>query len=107
MQFHLLPKTLFLTINIIDCFLSIHVISLAKLQLVGITCLFMSCKFKEIMSPSIKSFLKSANSSYTKSEIVQAERYVLKLMDWNMSYPNPVCCLRRVSKADEYDMNVT
>jgi hypothetical protein len=105
-QFRLLPETLFLAINIIDRFLSVRVVSLAKLQLVGITCLFMSCKFEEIMSPSVKSFLKSADSSYTESEILQAERYVLKSLDWNMSYPNPVHFLRRVSKADEYDVNV-
>ena len=33
-----------------------------------------------------------------------AERYVLKTLDWNLSYPNPIHYLRRVSKADEYDV---
>jgi hypothetical protein len=105
-RFHLLPETLFLCVNIIDRFLSLRVVSLAKLQLVGITCMFIAAKFEEIVSPSVKHFLYCADASYTESEILQAERYVLKTLDWNLSYPNPVHYLRRVSKADDYDVKV-
>ncbi|KAF7349261.1 hypothetical protein MSAN_01715600 [Mycena sanguinolenta] len=92
-RFRLLPETLFLAINIIDRFLSARVVSLAKLQLVGVTCMFIAAKFEEI-----------ADSSYTEAEILQAERYVLKTLDWNMSYPSPVHYLRRISKADDYNL---
>src|SRR6266702_5461838 len=40
MRLHLLPETLYLAVTIIDCFLSVHVLSLAKLQLVGMRCVF-------------------------------------------------------------------
>jgi G2/mitotic-specific cyclin 2 len=103
-RFRLMPETLFLCINIIDRFLSARVVSLAKLQLVGITCLFVASKVEEIVSPSVSHFLYCADSSYTENEILQAERYVLKTIDWNLSYPNPIHFLRRVSKADEYDV---
>jgi G2/mitotic-specific cyclin 1/2 len=103
-RFRLMPETLFLCINIIDRFLSARVVSLAKLQLVGITCLFIASKVEEIVSPSVSHFLYCADSSYTENEILQAERYVLKTLDWNLSYPNPIHFLRRVSKADEYDV---
>jgi len=105
-RFHLLPETLFLAVNIIDRFLSLRVVSLAKLQLVGITCLFIASKSEEIVSPSVGHFLQCADASYTASEILQAERYVLKTIDWNLSFPNPVHYLRRVSKADDYDVKV-
>ena len=49
----LMPETLFLAVNIIDHVLSVHVVSLAKLQLVGITSLFITYKVKEIISLSI------------------------------------------------------
>ncbi|KAF7969432.1 hypothetical protein HWV62_27319 [Athelia sp. TMB] len=103
-RFRLMPETLFLCVNIIDRFLSARVVSLAKLQLVGITCLFIASKVEEIVSPSVSHFLYCADSSYTESEILMAERYVLKTLDWNLSYPNPIHYLRRVSKADEYDV---
>ncbi|XP_006463948.1 hypothetical protein AGABI2DRAFT_194588 [Agaricus bisporus var. bisporus H97] len=105
-RFRLLPETLFLCVNLIDRFLSARVVSLAKLQLVGVTCLFISAKFEEVISPSVSHFLLCADSTYTEAEILQAERYVLKTLEWNLSYPNPVHYLRRVSKADGYDVKV-
>lgn len=106
-RFRLLPETLFLCTNIIDRFLSARVVSLAKLQLVGVTCMFIAAKFEEVVAPSVTHFLKCADSSYTENEILQAERYVLKTLDWNLStYSNPVGWLRRVSKADDYDVKV-
>ncbi|KIJ14607.1 hypothetical protein PAXINDRAFT_12705 [Paxillus involutus ATCC 200175] len=103
-RFRLLPETFFLCINIIDRFLSARVVSLAKLQLVGITCLFISSKVEEIVAPSVSHFLHCADSSYTESEILLAERYVLKTIDWNLSFPNPMHFLRRISKADDYEL---
>ncbi|KAF9226410.1 hypothetical protein BS17DRAFT_729579 [Gyrodon lividus] len=103
-RFRLLPETFFLCVNIIDRFLSARVVSLAKLQLVGITCLFISSKVEEIVAPSVSHFLHCADSSYTESEILLAERYVLKTIDWNLSLPNPMHFLRRISKADDYDV---
>ncbi|KAG6885565.1 hypothetical protein C0993_012808 [Termitomyces sp. T159_Od127] len=105
-RFRLLPETLFLCINIIDRFLSARVVSLAKLQLVGVTCMFIAAKFEEIVAPSVTHFMMCADASYTESEILQAERYVLKTLDWNLSYPNPVHFLRRISKADDYNVKV-
>ncbi|KAF8555822.1 A/B/D/E cyclin [Imleria badia] len=103
-RFRLLPETFFLCVNIIDRFLSARVVSLAKLQLVGITCLFVAAKVEEIVAPSVSHFLHCADSSYTESEILLAERYVLKTIDWNLSFPNPMHFLRRISKADDYDV---
>ncbi|KAJ6486899.1 g2/mitotic-specific cyclin cdc13 [Mycena sanguinolenta] len=103
-RFRLLPETLFLAINIIDRFLSARVVSLAKLQLVGVTCMFIAAKFEEVIAPSVSQFQQIADSSYTEAEILQAERYVLKTLDWNLSYPSPVHYLRRISKADDYNL---
>ncbi len=103
-RFRLLPETLYLAVNIIDRFLSARVVSLAKLQLVGITCMFLAAKVEEIVAPSAMNFLYCADSSYTEAEILQAEKYILKTLEWNMGYPNPIHFLRRVSKADEYNV---
>ncbi|EGN93420.1 hypothetical protein SERLA73DRAFT_64108, partial [Serpula lacrymans var. lacrymans S7.3] len=101
-RFRLLPETLFLCVNLIDRFLSARVVSLAKLQLVGITCLFVAAKVEEIVAPSVAHFLYCADSSYTY--LRQPECYVLKTLNWNLSYPSPMHFLRRISKADEYDV---
>ncbi|KAG9119648.1 G2/mitotic-specific cyclin [Ceratobasidium sp. 392] len=103
-RFRLLPETLFLATNIIDRFLSLRIVSLIKLQLVGITSLFVASKYEEIMAPSVQNFLKVSDSGYTEQEILQAEKYILRTLGWDLSYPNPMSWLRRASKADAYDV---
>ncbi|KAL1924607.1 uncharacterized protein VTP21DRAFT_4261 [Calcarisporiella thermophila] len=103
-KFKLLPETLFLTVNIIDRFLSRKEVSLVKLQLVGITAMFIAAKYEEIVAPSIQNFLYMVDSSYSDEEILKAERYVLQVLGFRLCYPNPMNFLRRVSKADNYDI---
>ncbi|KAK9729358.1 G2/mitotic-specific cyclin [Basidiobolus ranarum] len=103
-KFRLLPETLFLGINLIDRFLSLRVVSLNKLQLVGITAMLIASKYEEIYAPSIENFIYMTDGGYTEDEVKKAERYMLQVIEWNMSYPNPLNFLRRVSKADNYDV---
>lgn len=66
--------------------------------------MFIAAKVEEIIAPSVQDFAERADGTYTKEEILQAERYLLKTLDWNLSYPNPVNFLRRISKADDYNV---
>ncbi|TPX37243.1 hypothetical protein SmJEL517_g01106 [Synchytrium microbalum] len=103
-KFRLLPETLYLTVNIIDRFLSARVVSLSKLQLVGITALFIASKYEEIVAPSIDNLLYMAEHGYTQEEVVRAERYVLGALEFSIQYQSPMSFLRRGSKADGYDI---
>lgn len=103
-KFRLLPETLFLTLNIIDRFLSVRTISLSKLQLVGVTAMFVAAKYEEVLCPSVQNFLYLADGGYTDEEILRAERYMIRVLDFNLSYANPMNFLRRISKADNYDI---
>ncbi|KAK7042999.1 G2/mitotic-specific cyclin [Paramarasmius palmivorus] len=103
-RFRLLPETLFLCLNIIDRFLSARVVSLARLQLVGVTCMFIAAKVEEIVCPSAQEFLAQTEASYTLSDVFNAEKYILKTLDYNLNFANPVHFLRRVSKADDYNV---
>ena len=103
-KFRLLPETLFLALNIVDRFLSMRTISLSKLQLVGIAALFIAAKYEEVLCPSIHNFLYLADGGYTDEEILRAERYMLKVLNFDLSYASPMNFLRRISKADNYDI---
>jgi G2/mitotic-specific cyclin 2 len=103
-KFRLLPETLYLAVNIIDRFLSLRVVSLVKLQLVGITSMFIAAKYEEIIAPSVKNFVYMADNGYSEPEILKAERYVLQVLDFNLQYPSPMSFLRRCSKAEQYDV---
>ena len=103
-KFRLLPETLLIAVNLVDRFLSIRVVSLAKLQLVGLTALFISAKYEEVICPSIQHFLHMTDESFDLDEMLRAERYMLSTLQFDLSYPNPLHFLRRISKADDYDM---
>ncbi|CRG84870.1 hypothetical protein PISL3812_02051 [Talaromyces islandicus] len=103
-RFRLLPETLFLAVNIIDRFLSAEVVALDRLQLVGVTAMFIASKYEEVLSPHVVNFSHVADEAFSDKEILDAERHVLATLDYNMSYPNPMNFLRRISKADNYDI---
>ncbi|OLN92869.1 G2/mitotic-specific cyclin-B [Colletotrichum chlorophyti] len=103
-RFHLLPETLFLAINIIDRFLSEKVVQLDRLQLVGITAMFIASKYEEVLSPHVANFRHVADDGFSEAEILSAERFVLGTLNYDLSYPNPMNFLRRISKADNYDI---
>ncbi|CAE7097693.1 unnamed protein product [Rhizoctonia solani] len=102
-RFRLLPETLYLAMHLVDRMLSIRVVSLSRLQLVGVTCMFIAAKYEEIMAPSVKHFVECADSAYTEKDILDAEQYVLRVLGWDCSYPNVMTFLRRVSKAEDFD----
>ncbi|ORX76109.1 putative g2 b-type cyclin [Anaeromyces robustus] len=102
-KFRMQPETLFLTVNIIDRFLSVKSIKLNKFQLLGICSLLISAKYEETLVPSIKDLVFIVNNIYTNEEIIQAERCVLVLLGFDLGFPGPMYFLRRISKADGYD----
>lgn len=104
-KFRLLPETLLIAINLIDRFLSKRTVSLEKFQLVGLTALFVAAKYEEVICPSITHFLHMADGGYDVDEILRAERYLLQTLNFDLAYPNPLHFLRRVSKADGYDIH--
>ncbi|KAJ1974678.1 B-type cyclin [Dimargaris verticillata] len=103
-RFCLLPETLFLCVNYIDRFLSHKAVSLEKLQLVGATALLIAAKFEEIHVPSISDFVYMVDNAYTCDEIMKAERFMISLLGFDLAFPGPMSFLRRISKADDYDI---
>lgn len=103
-RFHLLPETLFLAVNIIDRFLSQKVVQLERLQLVGIAAMFIASKYEEVLSPHVANFRHVADDGFSDEEILSAERFILNTLNYDLSYPNPMNFLRRISKADNYDI---
>ncbi|KAF2710128.1 hypothetical protein K504DRAFT_454466 [Pleomassaria siparia CBS 279.74] len=103
-RFTLLPETLFLAVNYVDRFLSCKVVSLGKLQLVGATALFVAAKYEEINCPSVQEIVYMVDGAYTVDEILKAERFMLSMLHFELGWPGPMSFLRRVSKADDYDL---
>ncbi|KAG5919386.1 hypothetical protein E4U53_003997, partial [Claviceps sorghi] len=104
-RFSLLPETLFLTVNYIDRFLSCKIVSIGKLQLVGATAILVASKYEEINCPSLDEIVYMVDGGYTTEEILKAERFMLSMLSFELGWPGPMSFLRRVSKADDYDLD--
>ncbi|KAJ2467293.1 B-type cyclin, partial [Coemansia sp. RSA 2320] len=102
-RFGLLPESLYLAVNFIDRFLSTKEVAVDKLQLVGAVCLLLATKYEEIHVPSVKDIEYMVEENYKVKDILAAERYVLRMLDFDMGWPGPLSFLRRISKADLYD----
>lgn len=78
LKFKLLNETLFLTINIIDRYLSAKSnVQRSKLQLVGVSALLISTKYEEIYPPTVKDLVYITDNAYTKEEILEMEYQIL------------------------------
>ncbi|CAI4046761.1 hypothetical protein N7582_003891 [Saccharomyces uvarum] len=102
-RFQLLPETLYLTINIVDRFLSKKTVTLNRFQLVGVSALFIAAKFEEINCPTLDDLVYMLENTYNRDDIIKAEQYMIDTLEFEIGWPGPMPFLRRISKADDYD----
>jgi len=98
-MFKLLPETLFLSISLIDRYLSVTQISREKLQLVGVTAMLIASKYEEIYAPECNDFVYISDGAYTKQQILKMEQTLLNTLNFNITHPSSLHFLRRYSKA--------
>ncbi|KAI9205915.1 cyclin-like protein [Polychytrium aggregatum] len=102
----LLPETLFLTINIMDRYLSSNSVHLHKFQLVAVVSLLIASKVEEIRVPKIQELVFLTDNTYGREEIIKAERYILSRLGYDVGHPGPFTFLRRISVADGLDTKI-
>ena len=102
-RFKLKNETLFQTVWIIDTYLSYRHITRAKLQLLGIASLLISCKSQEIYYPQIKEFINITDGAYVKNELIEMENNVLKILNFNIVSPTSNDFYNIISKAFNFD----
>jgi G2/mitotic-specific cyclin 3/4 len=46
------------------------------------------------------------DNGYSRGEILEAERFMVNQLQFELGWPGPMSFLRRISKADDYDVNI-
>lgn len=98
-EYKLVSDTLYLTIMYIDRFLSSHPLSRNKLQLLGVSCMLIASKYEEISPPHVEDFCYITDNTYTKEELVNMEKDVLKFLNFEIGTPTTKNFLRILTKA--------
>lgn len=83
--FRLLPETLFIAVNLLDRYLSHQQMKKDDMQLLGITCLFISAKYEEIYPPQLMDFVSYTKNAVTKNSILVMEKHILRVIQFQMS----------------------
>ncbi|KAM0855591.1 hypothetical protein ACQ4PT_049662 [Festuca glaucescens] len=98
-EYKLVPDTLYLTVYLIDIFLSRKYIERQKLQLLGITSMLIASKYEEICAPRVEEFCFITDNTYTKAEVLKMECQVLNDLGFHLSVPTTKTFLRRFLRA--------
>ena len=95
-KFKLLPNTFYLTVNLIDRFLSKEQIDRSQVQLVGISCLMIIAKFEEIYPPLLDDYFNVCDKAYTKQQIMEMESFVLLSINFNLTQTSSYVFLQQI-----------
>ena len=103
LRFNLRQETLFMTIWLIDTYLSFAFVHRDKLQLLGITCLLISCKSHEIYYPQNDKLIEMTDNAYNKEEMLTMENEILKKLNFFIVCPNPIDFYNILSKMFNFE----
>ena len=103
LKFKLVPETLYLTVNLIDRYLSVKEVKRPKLQLVGVSCLLIASKYEEIYPPELRDLVYVCDRAYSGNEILEMEEGILKALDYQVAAPTGMPFLLRGLKAAHAD----
>ncbi|KAH0456967.1 hypothetical protein IEQ34_014874 [Dendrobium chrysotoxum] len=98
-KLELMPETLYLTMSIIDRYLSVESVLRKELQLVGVSAMLIACKYEEIWAPEINDFIYISDRAYTREQILKMEKEILNKLDWCLTFPTPYVFIVRFLKA--------
>ncbi|KAL3671830.1 hypothetical protein V7S43_002499 [Phytophthora oleae] len=99
-KYGLLPQTLHIAVLLIDHFLEKGVsVDRQRLQLVGISAMFIASKYEEIYPPEAKDFVKITDNAYTREQVFEMEAKMLAAIGYRVTFPTAFQFMKRFVKA--------
>jgi cyclin B len=80
-------ETLFLTVSLVDRYLSLTRVGPSKLLLVGATAMLIATKFEEVKPPEVADLVQYTAGACSKREIVDMERSMLITLSFEITCP--------------------
>lgn len=94
--FRLRPETLYLTLNIVDRYVSRRVVFIKHYQLVGCAALWIAAKFEDAKDrvPTLQDLVAMCHGTYEESAFIQMEGHILDTIQWALGHPTAEAWLR-------------
>ena len=80
-------KTLFLTVNLIDRYLSKKHIHRTRFQLLGVAALFIASKYEEMYTKNLSDYVEITARAFNKNQILEMESELIDVVDFNLDLP--------------------
>ena len=105
--FKLVPETLYMTVSLLDRFLAKRDVVRGKLQLIGVTSMWLASKSVEIYPPEVRDFVYICDKVYSREEIISQEAQVLDALGWEMDKPHAHTFLTHLLQASAKPLKLT
>lgn len=94
--FKLIPESLYLSINLLDRYLSHKDVKLKNLRLLGIACMFVASKYEEIYAPELRDFVWIFQNMFTSDQILEMEYEILRTLNFDILIISPLLVYSRL-----------
>ncbi|KAF4041972.1 Cyclin C-terminal domain [Phytophthora infestans] len=99
-KYGLLPQTLHIAVLLIDQYLEkSRSVGRQRLQLIGVSAMFIAAKYEEIYPPEAEDFVKITDNAYTREEVFQMEAKMLATIGFRVTFPTSYQFMKRFIKA--------
>ena len=105
-RFKLQPLTLWLTVNILDRYLMQVQTMRSKLQLVGVSAMFIACKYEEMFPPFLRDCVCITDFAYEREDVLVMEKQILITLNYNIFVPTGFHFLSRYLNAIDASENL-
>jgi len=84
--FQFYPETFFLSVNLLDRFITSVKANTRYLKCIAITCLYLACKVveEEEITPSTRELIKASGCGCGTGDILRMEQIILEKLSWNL-----------------------
>ncbi|CCI39810.1 unnamed protein product [Albugo candida] len=99
-KYDLTPHALHIAIQLIDRYLEKNLsVPRQRLQLVGVTAMFIASKYEEIYPPEAEDFVRITDNAYTRDEVFGMEESILSSVSYRVTFPTAYHFIQRFFKA--------
>jgi cyclin B len=97
-KFRLMPESLYLTVLIVDRYLSLVQIKKSQLHILGLTSILVATKYEEIYPPSLQELLGVSENKFSRRDVINMEHDMLTTLEFAVQAPSAYRFLERYNK---------